>query len=124
MEEGIVMSNEVLYTVSQDEIEEMRQFSKHKYELDRQSELVYAMEAAVEKGLSEKQGRDDFFQQNFGQFIQEIRELSMFEGMRDGMLAILNLLKRGVPPEDIIRDYHFVLEYGESKKKINRDNGG
>ena len=61
------MASEVLYTVSQDEIEEMRQFSKHKYELDRQSELVYAKE--------------------------------------EGMLKIVNLLKSGVPPEEIIRDY-------------------
>ena len=66
-EEGIAMASEVLYTISQDEIEEARQLSELKYELDMQSRMVYAK--------------------------------------LEGKLEIVSLLKNGVSPEEIIRDY-------------------
>jgi len=41
-EEGIAMASEVLMTLTQDDTEWWRLYSEEKYELDRQSELVYA----------------------------------------------------------------------------------
>jgi hypothetical protein len=41
-EEGIAMANEVLITISKDEIEQARLMSEWKYEMDLQSKLVEA----------------------------------------------------------------------------------
>ena len=78
-ERGIAMASEVLYTVSQDEIEEMRQLSELKYELDMQSRMVYAKETAREEGIN----------------IGERRKEQEF----------INLLKSGKSPDEIIKDF-------------------
>ena len=52
-EEGIAMASEVLYKVSQDEIEEAYQLSRLKYELDNQSRMTYAWEEGLEEGMQQ-----------------------------------------------------------------------
>jgi len=74
-EEGIAMASEMLITISKDEIERARLESELKYELDTQSKLAYAK--------------------------QEGRE----EGWKEGKLKIIDLLKSGKSPEEIIREY-------------------
>jgi hypothetical protein len=75
LEEGIAMASEVLMTISRDEIERARLESELKYELDTQSKLVHAKR----EGLR--------------------------EGERKGKQEIINLLKSGKSPEEIIRNY-------------------
>ena len=74
-EEGIAMASEVLLCISRDEVERARQLSEYKYELDTQSRIV----GALRKG--ERRGR------------------------RKGRLEIIELLKSGKPPEEIIREH-------------------
>jgi len=69
------MASEVLITISKDEIERARLESELKYELDTQSKLAYAK--------------------------QEGRE----EGREEGNQEIIDLLKSGKSPEEIIREY-------------------
>ena len=52
LNEGVAMASEVLITITEDEKERFRQLSKEKYELDRQSDLAYELEAK-EKGRLE-----------------------------------------------------------------------
>ena len=78
-EEGIAMASEVLLTISKDEIERARLMSEYKYELDTQSILVHARREGEKKG-----------------------EL---KGIKKGEKKILDLLKSGKSPEEIIRDY-------------------
>ena len=77
------MASEVLISISRDEVERARLLSELKYELDTQSKLV----TAERKGL--QQGR--------------------LEGLKEGHLKgkqeIIDLLKSGKSPEEIIRDY-------------------
>ena len=74
-EEGIAMASEVLMTISKDEIEQARLLSEEKYELDTRSWLIYA----------ERKGKQ--------------------EGKREGEQKIIDLLKSGKSPEEIIRDF-------------------
>jgi len=77
-EEGIAMASEVLMTLTQDDSEWWRLYSEEKYELDRQSELTYARREARAEGLT--------------------------QGMAQGREEILNMLKSGKSPEEIIRE--------------------
>jgi hypothetical protein len=74
-EEGIAMASEVLMTISRDEVERARLRSEEKYELDTQSKLTYAKREGERKGRLE------------------------------GEQEIINLLKSGKSPEEIIRGY-------------------
>ena len=74
-EEGIAMASEVLIHISKDEIEQARLESELKYELDNQSNLAY----------ERKEGRR--------------------EGKQEGKQEIIDLLKSGKSPEEIIREY-------------------
>jgi predicted transposase/invertase (TIGR01784 family) len=74
-EEGIAMASQVLITISKDDVERARLISEEKYVLDTQSKLVHA----------KRQG--------------------MQEGRLEGKQEIINLLKSGKSPEEIIRDY-------------------
>ena len=53
-EEGITMASEVLITISKDEIERARLMSEQKYELDTQSNLVYAKREGIKEGREER----------------------------------------------------------------------
>ena len=75
-ERGIAMASEVLLNISRDEDERIRLMSEYKYELDTQSRLVHAKREGLEKGRKE------------------------------GEKTIIELLKNGKLPEEIIRDYH------------------
>jgi hypothetical protein len=86
-EEGIAMASEVLQEFTKDEIEYFHKISKEKYELDMQSRRVTAMREARQEGRQEG--------------IQEGLE----KGTQKGMNKIIDLLKSGKSPEDIIRDY-------------------
>jgi predicted transposase/invertase (TIGR01784 family) len=74
-EEGIAMASEVLMTISRDEVERARLMSELKYELDTQSKLTHAKRTGIQ------------------------------EGMQKGEKNIIDLLKSGKSPEEIIRDY-------------------
>jgi predicted transposase/invertase (TIGR01784 family) len=78
-EEGIAMASEVLMTISKDEVERARLISEEKYVLDTQSKLVHAKREGERKGLQ--------------------------KGKLKGRQEIINLLKSGKSPVEIIRDY-------------------
>ena len=69
------MASKVLMTISKDEIERLHQLSELKYELDLQSRLVHAKREGIK------------------------------EGEQKGKLEIIDLLKSGKSPEEIISDY-------------------
>ena len=73
------MASEVLITISKDEIERTRLRSELKYELDTQSKLVTAKREGLKEGL--------------------------LKGHLKGKQEIIDLLKSGKSPEEIIRDY-------------------
>jgi predicted transposase/invertase (TIGR01784 family) len=52
-EEGIAMASQVLMAISRDEAERWRVMSEEKYEMDRQSELIYAIETVARNALAE-----------------------------------------------------------------------
>jgi predicted transposase/invertase (TIGR01784 family) len=74
-EEGIAMASEVVMTISKDEEERALLMLIEKNELDRQSELSWAR----------REGR--------------------LEGEKEGELKIINMLKSGKAPEEIIAEY-------------------
>jgi predicted transposase/invertase (TIGR01784 family) len=74
-EEGIAMASEVLLSISRDEAERARLMSEEKFQLDLQSKLVHA----------ERQGRA--------------------EGEQIGEQRIIELLKGGKSPEEVIKEY-------------------
>jgi predicted transposase/invertase (TIGR01784 family) len=82
-EEGIAMASKVVMTISRDDAERARLESEYKYEVDLQSKVVYSERMVIRKG--ERRG---------------IRK-----GERKGELKIIDLLKSGKSPEEIIRDY-------------------
>jgi hypothetical protein len=86
IEEGIAMASETLITITKDEIEHWRQLSELKYELDMQSMMTYA------KQTGRKEGRQE------GRLEGEIKG-------RQAIQEIIDLLKAGKLPEDIIKDY-------------------
>jgi predicted transposase/invertase (TIGR01784 family) len=79
LEEGIAMASEVLLEISRDEAERARLNSEYKYQLDMQSKLVHA------EREGEKKGRQ--------------------EGRQEGEQKIINLLKSGKSPEEVIREF-------------------
>jgi len=78
-EEGIAMASEVLLNISKDEAERARLMSEYKYQLDMQSKLVHA----------KRQGREE----------------GRKEGEQKGEKKIIDLLKSGKSPEEILREY-------------------
>jgi hypothetical protein len=78
-EEGIAMASEVLLDISRDEVERVRLMSEYKYQLDIQSKLVHAERQGMKKG--EKRGRNECEQR------------------------IVELLRSGKSPEEVIREY-------------------
>jgi len=75
-EEGIAMASEVLMTISKDEIERMELMSEEKYQLDRQSELVYAKQEGRLEGRTEV-ARNALAQGASPDFVQKITGLDM-----------------------------------------------
>ena len=73
------MASEVLLTISKDEVERARLRSEEKYQLDTQSKMAYAMQKGMQEGMQ--------------------------KGMQKGMQEIIDLLKSGKSPEEIIKDY-------------------
>ena len=86
-EEGIAMASEVLIEITEDEKEWVRQMSELKYQLDTQSYIVEA------KRIGRKEG------------VEEGRQEGRQEGLKEGERKIIDLLKSGKSPEEIIRDY-------------------
>ena len=82
-EEGIAMASDVLISISKDQIERARLMSEEKYELDLQSWITTARQEGKQEGKQE--GRK--------------------EGKQEGKQEIIELLKRGKSPEEIIREY-------------------
>ena len=78
-EEGIAMASEVLMTISKDEAERARLMSEEKYQLDMQSKLAYAEIVGKRKGKK--------------------------EGEKIGEMKIIDLLRSGKSPEEIIKSY-------------------
>ena len=74
-EEGIAMASEVLMTISRDEVERARLMSMEKYELDTKSRINYAKREGIDIGIHK------------------------------GEKNIIDLLKNGISPEDIIKNY-------------------
>jgi len=83
LEEGIAMASQVLITITKDEVEQARLRSELKYELDTQSRLAYAEQKGRQEGLEE----------------------GLQRGSEKGKQEIIDLLKSGKSPEEIIRDY-------------------
>ena len=77
------MAGEVLITISKDEAERARLRSEEKYQLDTQSKMTYARQEGIQQGI--RQG--------------------MQQGMQQGKQEIIDLLKNGKSPDEIIRDY-------------------
>jgi len=69
------MASEVLMTITKDEVERARLMSEYKYELDMQSMRVH------------------------------MRREGLREGRQEGKQEIIELLKSGKSPEEIIREY-------------------
>ena len=82
-EEGIAMASDVLVHISKDDVERARLISEEKYELDTQTRLVVARREGILEG--EQRGEQ--------------------RGRREGKQEILDLLRSGKSPEEIIRDY-------------------
>ena len=83
LEEGIAMASEVLLTISRDEEERARIMRAEKTELDYISYMAWAKEQGHAEGRAE--GR--------------------VEGIGIGEQKIIDLLKNGKSPEEIIREY-------------------
>jgi hypothetical protein len=77
-EEGIAMASKVLMTISKDEIEQARLLSEYKGQVDAQSKMVHAKRMGRAEGLA--------------------------EGLAKGQQEIINLLKSGKSPEEIIKE--------------------
>ena len=73
------MASEALISISKDEKEWVRLMSEYKYELDTQSKLVHAKQEGRQEGLE--------------------------AGIVKGEQKIINLLKSGKSPEEIIREH-------------------
>ena len=82
-EEGIAMASEVLITISKDEVERARLRSEEKYQLDTQSKMTYAREEGMLQG----------------------RQQGLQQGQQQGHREIIDLLKSGKSPDEIIRDF-------------------
>ncbi|MDR2479307.1 MAG: hypothetical protein LBD48_08340, partial [Treponema sp.] len=94
-EEGIAMASEVLMTISKDEVERARLVSEYKYQLDTQSKLVHAKREGLREG--EQRGLQKGW--------REGEQKGLQKGEQRGRLEIIDLLRSGKSPEEIIRDY-------------------
>ncbi|MCL2154784.1 MAG: PD-(D/E)XK nuclease family transposase, partial [Leptospirales bacterium] len=83
LDEGIAMASKVLKNISKDEIERVRLMSEYKYKLDAQSTRVAAKRAGLKEGM--KKG--------------------IKKGRQEGEQKIINLLKSGKSPEEILKEY-------------------
>jgi len=75
LNKGIAMASEALTTITEDEKARFRKLSEEKYELDRQNDLF----TAEQKGIQ--------------------------EGIQKGEQKIIDMLKSGKSPEEILKDY-------------------
>ena len=79
LNEGIAMASKAVKWISEDEIERFRLMSKEKYELDKQSDLVTAERKARREGME--------------------------KGIQKGKQEIIDLLKSGKSPDEILKEY-------------------
>ena len=77
------MANDVLMSISKDEVERVRLMSEMKNRLDYQSGMAYARKEGLKEGHK--------------------------EGLKEGHMEIIELLKSGKSPEEIIRDYEVTV---------------
>ena len=82
-EEGIAMASKVLMTISRDEAERARLMSELKYQLDTQSKINHARQEGKKEGKKE----------------------GIKTGIKTGEKKIIDLLKSGKTPEEIIKDF-------------------
>ncbi|MCL2126981.1 MAG: hypothetical protein FWH38_01890, partial [Treponema sp.] len=94
-EEGIAMASGVLMTVSRDEEERARIMRDEKIELDYQSYMAWAKKEGRAEGLAE--GRAEGRTEGLAK--------GRAEGMAEGEQNILNLLKSGKSPEEILKSF-------------------
>jgi predicted transposase/invertase (TIGR01784 family) len=87
LEEGIAMASEILKSISKDEIERARLMSEEKYQLDLQSQRVYAERKGMHKGM------------------EKGMQKGILKGRQEGKQEIIDLLKNGKSPEEILKDY-------------------
>jgi len=83
LEDGIAMASKMLKDISKDEMERTRLMSEYKYQLDTQNKLVTAERRGIQKGI----------------------EKGMQKGIQKGEQKIIELLKSGKSPEEILKDY-------------------
>jgi predicted transposase/invertase (TIGR01784 family) len=83
VEGGIAMACQVLRTVSKDEAERARLMSEYKFVTDHQSQLVQAKRVGIREGIRE----------------------GIKEGMKEGENKVVDLLRSGKSPEEIIKLY-------------------
>ena len=81
------MASEVLATISRDEVERARLMSEFKGEMDFRTHVNYAEQKGLERGL------------------EKGLEEGLEKGRQEGLKEILDLLKSGKSPEDIIQEY-------------------
>jgi predicted transposase/invertase (TIGR01784 family) len=93
-EEGIAMASEVLLTISKDEVERARLVSEYKYQLDTQSKLVHAKREGEQRGE----------QRGLRKGLQKGKQEGLREGKQEGRQEIIDLLRNGKSPDEIIRD--------------------
>jgi predicted transposase/invertase (TIGR01784 family) len=86
-DEGISMASEVLMTISRDEHERARLLNQEKSELDYQSRMAEAVQKGTQQGIQ--------------QGIQQGEK----QGIKKGERNIVELLKSGKSPEEIIAEY-------------------
>jgi len=86
-QEGIAMASEVMSSFTKEEIEYYHNESKLKYELDMQSMRTYYKQQGLKKGekMGVKKGEK--------------------KGVKKGVKKIIDLLKSGKSPEEIIKEY-------------------
>jgi predicted transposase/invertase (TIGR01784 family) len=82
-EEGIAMASQVLLTISKDEAERARLMSEYKYVVDTQSKVVHARREGEKRGIKKGEQR----------------------GIKKGERRIIEMLKSGKSPEEIIKGY-------------------
>jgi len=84
------MASEALLTITEDEKAHFRQLSKEKYELDMQSWETWKAEAKEE-------GRQEGIEEGIEKGIQQ--------GIQKGEQKIIDMLKSGKSPEEILKEY-------------------
>ena len=108
-EEGIAMASEILVNISKDEIERARLLSELKYELDNQCILAYSerLKAEAEQMTAEAKQKSAEAKQKSAEAEQKSAEAEQksAEAEQKGKQEIINLLKSGKSPEEIIREY-------------------